>query len=246
MLVSPRAAAGSLDRLEADVDAGRNPRVPKWWPFAGRYARAFADVIDGACKDAGKSVWVEKSPIHLRCIPDIVGAMPDACFIHVVRDGREVVASIFELCKTQPDRWIGQFLDGRSRAPGGDADPRDELVIQAIIARWNEDVAITAGRLGDPHHSLVQYDRLLSNTRAELEGLCVLLGLDFDESMLEHRRSAPAVIGWRSELDHMQRVFEPLGPGESKFDSFLSPAQQRAVSAGLLGSGSLDEAFPGR
>ncbi|MEX0834338.1 MAG: sulfotransferase [Actinomycetota bacterium] len=237
VLVSPRAAAASLDRLVADLDAGPRPSVPRWWPFAGRYGGAFAAVVDGASLAAGKAVWVEKSPVHLHYISDIVAAMLDARFIHVVRDGKDVVASIYELCKAEPDRWVGQFLDRR--------DPPDKDLFDAIFSRWNEDVAITSRHLESPLHHLVRYDRLVDDPRKELEGLAHFTGLDFDESMLEHGRSAQDVLGWRSELDHMQRVLEPLSPAESKFARVLSATQQREASSALAGSGSLNAVFPG-
>lgn len=40
-------------------------------------------------------LWVEKTPLNVRNIERILAVLPDARFIHVVRDGRDVVTSRF-------------------------------------------------------------------------------------------------------------------------------------------------------
>jgi len=42
---------------------------------------------------AGKTRWGDKTPQHALCIPEILKVYPEAKFIHVVRDGRDVAES---------------------------------------------------------------------------------------------------------------------------------------------------------
>jgi hypothetical protein len=52
------------------------------------------DVFMGAIADGqGKSRWAEKTPNHVFYIGRIASAFPDARFVHVVRDGRDVALS---------------------------------------------------------------------------------------------------------------------------------------------------------
>lgn len=40
-------------------------------------------------------LWVEKTPLNVRNVERILDALPDARFVHVIRDGRDVVTSRF-------------------------------------------------------------------------------------------------------------------------------------------------------
>ncbi len=42
----------------------------------------------------GRDLWIEKTPNHLLYLPEIAHHIPDACFVHVIRCGVDVLASI--------------------------------------------------------------------------------------------------------------------------------------------------------
>ena len=50
------------------------------------------------------STWVEKTPNHLMYIDDIASYVPEARFVHVLRNGEDVVASIVDADLSQPTR----------------------------------------------------------------------------------------------------------------------------------------------
>ena len=58
----------------------------------------------------GKKRWAEKTPNNIFCIEQIFKAMPDAKFIEVVRDGRDVVLSLVERRKMHPMIAIFRWL----------------------------------------------------------------------------------------------------------------------------------------
>lgn len=244
-LVSPRAAAAALGRLGQEVgqaDAGSlvpTPLVPALWPLFGRYGRAFTSLVDQACTSHGKSVWVEKTPAHLWCEREIRHCVPDAAFVHVLRDGRAVTASLYELCMTNPKAWVGQVLAGdrqahhRNEATSGD-------VLDAVVDRWNRDVEISLERLRHPRHTPLLYADLVADPARALATLCEqALRLPFDEAMLDHPQVAPAIVGWRARHGHMHRSLEPMGPAADKFRTVLTPPQQRRAEARLLAGGDI-------
>ncbi|HEX5614804.1 MAG TPA: sulfotransferase [Acidimicrobiia bacterium] len=53
----------------------------------------------------GISVVVEKSPAHARCVAPILRCWPDAAFIHLVRDGRDVADSLRAASAEWGNRW---------------------------------------------------------------------------------------------------------------------------------------------
>lgn len=202
--VSPRAATRSLDALLASVELETRPNVPRWWPGLGWYGRSFRAIVDEATQARGLDLWIDKSPIHLHYIEEIRQAIPGAKFVHLLRDGRDVVASLLEASRREPDRWIPQLL------PRAKGNPNRDRLIDASTARWNEDLQRTLARLSDRDHYILVYEELLDMPQAALAALCDFLGVGFASSMIQHHDSARDVVGWRGDLPHMALVFHPL------------------------------------
>jgi LPS sulfotransferase NodH len=145
------------------------PRRPLTMPGAYRTATR---VLDRAAGDV--SAWVEKSSRHIQRIDQIERYVPNALFLHVVRDGRDVVASILRVARSH-DEWRG------SRS------------IEAAVARWNESAATTMDRNSRASDLVVRYEDLMSDTHTELSRLCDFIEVDFEEVMLE-RSSGGGII----------------------------------------------------
>ena len=228
-LVSPRAAARSLDALARAAQVDRPP-LARWWPTVGRYVSAFTTVMDAGAKRAGASHWLEKSPIHLHYLDEIDRAVPDAQFVHLVRDGRDVVASFVNLCEREPELWIPQLLSNEER-------PTRTELIRAATARWNEDVATSIGRMGDVKHFAVTYAELIEQPRATLQSIAGFLGLPYDTAMERHWESAAEVVGHRGEKEHMANTFRPLQDRRLERFQEVFSEDERADVVGLLRSG---------
>ncbi len=120
--------------------------------------------------------WAEKTPknvLFARRALDYLG--PGARFIHIVRDGRDVVTSRH---RRAPDRyWVSP-------------------------QRWIRDVA--AGRALETHPRVVtvRYEDLVHDLEPELRRLCAFLDLPFDERMLGYPDTAqvPRSEGWVPRL----------------------------------------------
>ena len=117
----------------------------------------------------GKPRWGDKRPVYLNHLPWLLEMFPDAQFVHIIRDGRDCVASL----KRMPWWTTGTI---------------------AAISRWVQ--SMNMGKRarnelrGDQYYEL-QYEHLVANPREELEKLCAFLGEDFAEIMLEHHRAVP-------------------------------------------------------
>jgi hypothetical protein len=239
-VVSPRAAAHCLDRLVEDVEPRvRRPDTLRWSIDFSVYGRSFRDVVDTACVSAGKQAWVDKSPVHLHCIDDIAQAMPDARFVHLLRDGRDVTASFYERCLEDPERWVPQVVRGRWRSQTFIRE--DNRLLAAVIARWNADLEITLAWRADDRHLIVRYDELVNDPGVVLRRLCDQIGLAFSDSMLEYKDSATRVLGERARFDHMLGIYGPLRDASRlKWESVLNDEERRFASAHLCEGGSLD------
>ncbi len=116
----------------------------------------------------GKSRWGDKTPLHSRYIDAIRRVIPEARFIHIIRDGRDVALSLREM-------W---FSPGR------------EMEIQA--AHWRDWVvaAREAGR-GQPDYLEVRYEALIREPESVIREICSLIDLDFQSEMLDYHRRTP-------------------------------------------------------
>jgi hypothetical protein len=79
-----------------------------------REVRGFAGSLLAKSLGPGHRFLVEKSPSHVMTMPLIQEILPDARFIHVLRDGRDVSVSVRQAARTWAPKWRETF--GRSIA----------------------------------------------------------------------------------------------------------------------------------
>jgi sulfotransferase family protein len=175
-LASRRARPRFLEFL---ADLGRpdlHGALPRLLPFARLYARGFVRTLDRLTSEQGKSVWVEKTPGHLWHIEDIERFVPGARFIHIVRSGPDVIASMYEVTHEHPETWSG-----------------------------SRDVEITGTHADDPNHAIVTYERLVAEPATALQELCGFVGLEYTDEMLAGYRAAAGSLvlqreSWKSSV----------------------------------------------
>jgi len=115
----------------------------------------------------GKALWGDKTPPYVEHIAVISQALPEARFIHLIRDGRAVAASRRHL----------------SFGPGAD--------IRAQALDWGRKIREARRQAADyPHYLEVRYEDLVLRPEAVLHRVCEHLGLAYAPSMLEYHRTA--------------------------------------------------------
>jgi hypothetical protein len=136
-------------------------------PFTmGEGLRAFYRLY---AKRQNKPRYGDKTPTYCEHLPAIRSLLPEARFLHIIRDGRDVALS----------------LRGRWFAPGQD--------IPTLAGYWSRLVgcAREAG-LGSPSYREVRYEDLVTDPRPVLESICSFLGLVFHPAMLRYWERTPS------------------------------------------------------
>lgn len=153
--------------------------------LAGVSTVTYPEAIEAAfmafAQSRNKKRYGDKTPRYIEHLPLLARLWPDAKFVHLVRDGREVALSYAEV-------------------------PFGPNTVAKAAALWRERVALgmKQGRpLGPERYIELRYERLLENPREEIGGLCTFLDLDFDPAMLDHSEQA------RSEVLHRARLYNP-------------------------------------
>lgn len=166
---------------------------------------------------AGTTYIVDKTPSNALGFPDLQYMLPDSPLIHVLRDGRDVVASLLQ------QSWLN--LDTR--------EPRSITSSpRAAATHWVR--CVQAARSVAPSRLIeVRYEALVRAPEATLMALMARLDIPFDPVMLRHHTVAHALpidesssrevteavhvrsLGrWRERLDPEARavVAEVAGP----------------------------------
>lgn len=119
----------------------------------------------------GKQRWGDKTPGYASLLDKIARLLPEARFIHIVRDGRDVALSLREL-------WF---------APARD--------IRGLAAHWQEQIR-TARRLGRGCRYLeVRFEDLVREPHEELQRIAAFVDLPYDQAMERYFLSARRRLG---------------------------------------------------
>lgn len=130
----------------------------------------------------GKSRWGDKTPAYCLHMRDIERILPEAHFIHIIRDGRDVALSLRGL-------WFS---------------PGDE--IEDLANHWRSWIH-TARRLGKRcrHYLEIRYEDLISNASSVLPKLCDFIGLPYHAQMERYYESAAV------RLDEVKTMYRDDG-----------------------------------
>ena len=133
----------------------------------------------------GKGRWGDRTPAYGRHMRAIEQVLPEACFIHVVRDGRDVALS---LCR-------------RGLAPRAD---------MATLARqWRRDIcAIRRQSLGVHNYLELRYESLVLDAETCLRDICDFIEIDYDPVISRAMGSAEStrISRWRTEMLPKERA----------------------------------------
>lgn len=190
--------------------------VPTLSPSREPVVEAFVNIMDDIASRRGTSCWVEKTPGHVFFIEEIEKQVPNVYFIHVIRDGRAVVASM---------RDAGQRYENAKFW---------QRPLRDLVSRWNRTILKSAEYVGKTNHFFVSYEALTSNPKRELNAICEFLGLEFKESMLKNYREAADQIVLPKRY-WLKEVTNPIKPvGLKKYYSVLSEEEREYVEKHLI------------
>jgi Sulfotransferase family len=145
--------------------------------------RAF---YEACAAQQGKPRWGDKSPPYTYKAPRVQAALPEAHFIHIIRDGRDVALSLGEVSWGTDDiteaakKWVTELRKARRRARS----------------------------LAKGTYMEVHYEDLVTDAEPVLRRITEHVDLRWDDAMLDYPRHAQERM--RGE---MERTLKPLGGG---------------------------------
>jgi len=178
----------------------------------------------------GKSRWGDKTPLYCMDLPTIRKVLPEARFVHIIRDGRAAALSLKRMWFS-PSEKIGD-----------------------LASYWRNCVleARRAG-IGRPDYLEVRYEDLILNAEAALKTICNFIDLEYDEIMLQYYIGAPlrleehkgrnlsdgtSLVTQEERIRQQQRTTEPPDPAQVLGWKTVMSAKEReefeAVAGDLL------------
>lgn len=160
----------------------------------------------------GKPRYGDKTPSYVLHIDTLASLFPEAVFIHLIRDGRDVALS---------------YLD---------ADFGAKTLGQAAIS-WDRYVRagrVAGERLGPQRYREVRYEELVREPERVLVDLCAFIDLPYDERMLRYHEHADRLVPSLSHKEHHRNLYRPPTVGLRDWRLELSPADA-AVFESLAG-----------
>jgi Sulfotransferase family len=132
----------------------------------------------------GKPLYGDKTPGYVVQIPELARMFPEARFVHLIRDGRNVALSYIE-------RPWGPSTVGEAA-----------LYWRSRVGRGR-----TAGKaLGSNRYLEARYEDLVHDPETEVRRICAFLDLDFAPEMLQYKKAAERFIA----SSHQPEAFEAL------------------------------------
>ena len=183
---------------------------PKWFQPIPTYVTKFSSVLDGLTTEINKKIWLEKTPAHLFYIPLLEKHIPNVQFIHLVRNGAEVVASLYEVTRKYPQHWGGVYDEDR------------------CINYWNNSLRVTESYKCQPNHLIIRYENLVHQPAQTLEKICSFLGIMFEDTMLLHFQTTASELIEERETWKGNNV-KQLQEHQGKFSNIFTPAQQHYI-----------------
>jgi hypothetical protein len=205
-------ANGSFRRWglpEADVRAALAERPPASFPDLVRACYGLWSVAQD------KPRYGDKTPMHVLHLRRLARMFPEARFVHVIRDGRDVATSYRSV-------------------------PWGPSTVEDAAAEWRRRVrhGRRAGHaLGPGRYREVRYEDLVADTEATMREVCRFIDAPWNESVLRYHERAEEIIGATRFPSAHQRIALPPTAGLRDWTQELSSqdvARFETIAGSLL------------
>jgi hypothetical protein len=171
-------------------------------------------VMDSVAESQQMQRWAVYDPDNVLHVERVKRDIPNALFVHIIRDGRDIALSLKKMGGFTPFPW--------------DRSQTDSLVATALYWEWMVHKGRTHGQKFPSDYVEIRYEDLITNPNETLGKLGSFLDHDLDYDRIQR-----AGLGRLSETNSSFREegakekINPLGRWKER----LSPAEVRAIEA---------------
>jgi len=129
------------------------------------------EVMNAVAQSQRAQRWVAYDPDNVLHAERLKGSIPNALFLHIIRDGRDIALSLKKMGGFRPLPW--------------DRSESKSLVATALYWEWMVRNGRDAGRRFPPDYMEIHYEDLVSRPREILEKLGRFLDHDLDNDRIQ-------------------------------------------------------------
>lgn len=185
----------------------------------------FLSIVMGEiARNQNAARWAAYGPDNALFIPEIKRELPDALFIHIIRDGRDIALSLTKMGGLRPLPW----------------DKKRGLLATALYWEWMIRKGREHGRMVAPDYIEMHYEDLVTKPRETLARLGEFLDHDLDYDRIQNTgigRVSEPNSSFASESRNPG--FNPVGRWKEK----LSP-EEVSLLEGLIGECLQEVGYP--
>ncbi|MBT9314747.1 sulfotransferase family protein [Leptothoe spongobia] len=185
--------------------------LPRYALTIQQQTQVFARTLDRIAKQERKSIWMEKTPDHVNFIDFIETHVRDALFIHIVRNGPDVVASLYDVTHKYPLEW------------------EEPWEIERCLRKWITCVQNTYKHLHKPNHLLIKYETLVNDLDSASQKLTDFINVDLHTHLLTDRKDAFKDIALAREPWKANSVKPVYQKGKDKFSVLFDDDQKTYI-----------------
>ena len=210
-------------------DVARIPTIRDWGvsvaDVAGRVRSgmptgvAVAAIFEAYAEAADKPRWGDKTPMYMRHLELLEGLIPDAQYVHLIRDGRDAALSFLQMPEgTFTRTW---------------AHPTTPEQFACLWRKEVGDARSLGRRVGASRYHEVRYEELVAEPEATVRAICAFAAIPFEAAMLDYTGAVDV-----SAKPHQQRLLTPPTSGVRSWRDDMSATDVAAfesVAGDLLG-----------
>lgn len=161
-------------------------------------------------KDPTATVWGDKTPLNTYYLEWIFKTFPQAKFINMIRDGRDVVSSLIKANLTN---------------------------VQNGCLRWNlavDNARNFESQLSSDNFITIHYEDLVTSPYNTIQSICMFLDIQFNKSMLANDQKTDKMMDVKY-YEHFKNLLNPINNQSiGKWEKNLSKNEQNIVSNKLF------------
>lgn len=177
---------------------------------AREYAGAVRAVMGLYATSKGKRWYGDKTPGYVIHLDQLGQLFPEAKFVHIIRDGRDVALAYVERPEWGPRTVAEAAFYWRSRVARGRASGQ---------------------RLGPNRYREVRYEDFLDEPAAVAAQLCEFLGIAFHSSMMNYHERGSSFASSSKDPQAFTSLAKPPTKGLRDWRKDMQPADRRLFEA---------------